>query len=49
MPTLPQAGAPHKRAEVDWAAALEADRRIVVRRAIEHIVEGELTALLGPR
>src|SRR3989442_9048715 len=49
MPTLPQTGAPHKVAEVDWAVALEADMRIVVRKAIEHIVDGELTALLGPR
>src|SRR3989442_3798491 len=49
MPTLPQKGAPHKLAEVDWAAALEADMQVVVRRAIEHIVDAELTALLGPR
>ena len=31
------------------AAALEADMQVVVRRAIEHIVDAELTALLGPR
>jgi transposase-like protein len=49
MPTLPQTGAPHKLAEGDWAAALEADMQAVVRRAIEHIVDAELTALLGPR
>ena len=49
MPTLPQTGAPHKLAEGDWAAALEADMQVVVRRAIEHIVDAELTALLGPR
>ena len=49
MPTLPQTGAPHKLAEVDWAAALEADMQVVVRHAIEHIVDAELTALLGPR
>ena len=35
MPTLPQEGAPHKLAEVDWAAALEADMLVVVRQAIE--------------
>jgi len=33
MPTLPQNGAPHKLAEVDWAAALEADMLVVVRRS----------------
>jgi putative transposase len=49
MPTLPQTGAPHKLAEGDWAAALEADMQVVVRQAIEHIVDAELTALLGPR
>ena len=49
MPTLPQNGAPHQLAEVDWAAALEADMLVVVRQAIEHIVNAELTALLGPR
>ena len=49
MPTLPQTGAPHKLAEVDWAAALEADMRVVVRHAIEHVVNAELSALLGPR
>jgi putative transposase len=49
MPTLPQTRAPHKLAEVDWAAALEADMLVVVRHAIEHIVGAELTALLGPR
>jgi transposase-like protein len=38
MPTLPQEGAPHELAEVDWAAALEADMLVVVRHAIEHIV-----------
>ena len=36
-------------AEVDWAAALEADMQVVARQAIEHIVDAELTALLGPR
>ena len=35
MPTLPQTGAAHKLAEVDWAAALEADMLVVVRQAIE--------------
>ena len=49
MPTLPQNGAPHKLAAVDWAAALEADMLVVVRQAIEHIVNAELTAWLGPR
>ena len=49
MPTLPQTGAPHKLAEGDWAAALEADMQFVVRRAHWHIVDAELTALLGPR
>ena len=49
MPTLPQNVAPHKLAEVDWAAALEADMLVVVRQAIEHIVNAELTAWLGPR
>ena len=44
-----QTGAPHKLAEVDWAAALEADMLVVVRQAIEHIVNAELTALLGLR
>ena len=44
MPTLPQTGAPHKLAEVDWAAALEADMLVVVRQAIERIVDAELTA-----
>jgi hypothetical protein len=46
---LPQNGAAHKRAEVDWAAALEADMLVGVRQTIEHIVNAELTALLGPR
>ena len=49
MPTLPQTGAPHKLAEGDWAAALETNMQVVVRQAIEHIVDAELTALLGPR
>ena len=49
MPTLPQEGAAHKLAEVDWAAALEADMLVVVRHGIEHIVNAELTALLGLR
>lgn len=49
MPTLPQKGAPHKLAEVDWVAALETDMPVVVRQAIEHVVDAELTALLGPR
>jgi hypothetical protein len=49
MPTLPQTGAPHKLAEVDWAAALEADMLMVVRHAIERVVTTELNALLGPR
>jgi hypothetical protein len=43
MPTLPQTGAPHQWVEVDWAAALEADMQVVVRQAIEHIVDAELT------
>ena len=34
MPTLPQKGAPHKLAEVDWAAALEADMQVVVRNVL---------------
>jgi len=49
MPTLPQEGAPHKLAEVDWAAALEADMLVVVRQAIEHIVNAEAHRVAGPR
>jgi transposase-like protein len=48
MPTLPQKTAVDKPAEIDWAAALQAEMRTVVRQAIEHLVGAELGAVLGP-
>ena len=48
MPTLPQKAAADKPAEIDWAAALQAEMRTVVRQAIEHLVGAELAAVLGP-
>ena len=48
MPTLPQKTAGDKPADIDWAAALQADMRTVVRQAIEHLVGAELAAVLGP-
>jgi putative transposase len=48
MPTLPQKAAADKPADIDWAAALQAELRTVVRQAIEHLVGAELTAMLGP-
>jgi putative transposase len=47
MPTLPQKTAVDKPADIDWAAALQAEMRTVVRQAIEHLVGAELTAVLG--
>ncbi len=49
MPTLPQKAAADKPADIDWAAALQADMLSVVRQAIEHLVDVELAAVLGPR
>jgi putative transposase len=48
MPTLPQKTAADKPADIDWAAALQADMLTVVRQAIEHLVGAELAAVLGP-
>jgi putative transposase len=48
MPTLPQKAAADKPADIDWAAALQADMLSVVRHAIEHLVGAELAAVLGP-
>jgi transposase-like protein len=48
MPTLPQKAAADKPADIDWAAALQADMLSVVRQAIEHLVGAELAAVLGP-
>ena len=48
MPTLPQKTAGDKPADIDWAAALQADMLSVVRQAIEHLVGAELAAVLGP-
>ena len=48
MPTLPQKTAADKPADIDWAAALQADMLSVVRQAIEHLVGAELAAVLGP-
>jgi putative transposase len=47
MPTLPQKPAGNKPADIDWAAALQADMLSVVRQAIEHLVGAELAAVLG--
>jgi putative transposase len=47
MPTLPQKAAADKPADIDWAAALQADMLSVVRQAIEHLVGAELAAVLG--
>ena len=47
MPTLPQKTAGDKPADIDWAAALQAEMRTVVRQAIEHLVGAELGAVLG--
>jgi len=44
MSTLPQNGAPHKLAEVDWAAAPRGGHAGGGPAAIEHIVNAELTA-----
>jgi transposase-like protein len=48
MPTLPQKTAADKPADIDWAAALQAEMLTVVRQAIEHLVGAELAAVLGP-
>src|SRR2546427_10036612 len=48
MPTLPQKAVADKPADSDWAAALQADMLTVVRQAIEHLVDAELGAVLGP-
>jgi putative transposase len=48
MPTLPQKTAGDKPADIDWAAALQADMRTVVRQAIEHLIGDELGSVLGP-
>ena len=48
MPTLPQKAAADKPADIDWATALQAEMRTVVRQAIEHLVGAELGAVLGP-
>lgn len=48
MPTLPQKAAADKPADIDWAAALQAEMLTVVRQAIEHLVGAELAAVLGP-
>jgi putative transposase len=48
MPTLSQKAAADKPADIDWAAALQADMLSVVRQAIEHLVGAELAAVLGP-
>jgi len=48
MPMLPQKAAADKPADIDWAAALQADMLSVVRQAIEHLVGAELAAVLGP-
>ena len=48
MPTLPQKTAADKPADIDWAAALQAEMLTVVRQAIEHFVGAELAAVLGP-
>ena len=48
MPTLPQKAAADKPPDIDWAAALQAEMRTVVRQAIEHLVGAELAAVLGP-
>ena len=47
MPTLPQKAVANKPADLDWAAALQAEMLTVVRQAIEHLVGRELTAVLG--
>ena len=41
MPTLPQKAAADKPADLDWAAALQAEMLTVVRQAIEHLVGAE--------
>ena len=48
MPTLPQKAAAEKPADIDWAAALQAEMLSVVRQAIEYLVGAELAAVLGP-
>jgi hypothetical protein len=40
MPTLPQKTAADRLGEVDWAVALQAEMRTVVRQAIEHHLVG---------